>query len=545
MRLADCLNQSDFTNLQKIAKRHALSCPLYSKNTVLQEILSRFFEPHYVEQRARLVSPQAQKALEQVVLDGRTTFVKEELTGLLKDVCGNVENERKAVSSILNELIQEGFVFEHFTASSVTYLCPEDVWIKLRENTYHILQTRVQKAAMTPVIYRYDETAAARDAAVLLFFVAKQPIKLTQEGVIFKRSQQQIAQLFEVSERPLNSSNVWRFGYGRRYHDYAERFALLYDHLYDEGCLFEQEDGTLVVNPVKCDTYLKQSDEERAYHIFLYWLKTYRQAIKNIRRIVAQIAQMAGHDWIYAESLKAILQSQVREFYYESAEQVYELHVLQMLVYTGALMRGQGESGTVLYRLSKLGEKWLIHALSLESDEDTEKQAMEESLAIVSPNFEILVPVGGDTLYGWDLQMIADLIKNQKWRTYQLTRDSIYRALLAGFDQSSILAFLSRIAAYEVPTNVIKTITDWCNEYGKVRMEICCMVTAKDDTTALEIERIQALRERMVQKIGDHVYVFRVNDEGVVLAVLRKLGMMVQVASSGSIMREIPEIPEI
>ncbi len=542
MRLADCLNQSDFTNLQKIAKRHALSCPLYSKNTVLQEILSRFFEPHYVEQRVQHVSPHAQKALEQLVLDGRTSFVKEELTGLLKDVCGEAETERKIAVSVLSELIQEGFVFEHNSSSSVMYVCPDDVWKKLRENTYQILQSRVQKATMTPVFYRYDETAMARDAAVLLFFVAKQPIKLTQEGVIFKRSQQQITQLFEVSEEPLTPSNLWRFGYGRRYHDYAERFALLYDHLYGEGCLLEQEDGSLVVDKTRCDTYIKQSDEERAYHIFLYWIKTYRHAIKNIRRIVTQIAQVTGHEWVYAESLKAVIHGQMRDFYYESAEQVYELHVLQMLVYTGALMRGQGESGTSLYRLSKLGEKWLCNAISFEADDDSEKQDMEDSLAILSPNFEILVPVGGDAMYGWDLQTMADLVKNEKWRTYQLTRDSVYRALLAGFDQISIVAFLTRIAAYEVPSNVIKTITDWCNEYGKVRMEISCVVTARDDATALEIERVQALRDRMVQRIGDHAFLFRVDDEGVVLSVLRKLGFMVQFAGADAMVREIPEI---
>lgn len=537
MRLADCLNQSDITKLQKIAKRHALACPLYSKNTVLQEILSRFFEPHYVEQRVQFVSAPAQKALEQLVLDGRSTFVKEELTGLLKDVCGEVDTDRRAVATVLTELIQEGFLFENTSSSSVMYVCPEDVWKKLRESTYQNLQAKVQKAAIKPMIYRYDETAMARDAAVLLFFVAKQPIKLTQEGIIFKRFQQQIAQLFEVSEEPLASSGVWRFGYGRSYHDYPERFALLYDHLYEEGCLIEQEDGNLVVDATTCNTYLKQSDEDRAYQIFLYWIKTYRHAIKNIRRLLAQIAQMAAHEWVYAESMKAILQLQVRDFYYETAEQVYELRFLQMLVYTGAFMRGQGESGTVLYRLSKMGEKWLGNAISLETDEDMVKQAIEDSLAILSPNFEILVPVGGDALYGWDLQTVADLVKNEKWRTYQLTRDSIYRAMLAGFDQQSIITFLTRIGAYEVPANVVKAITDWCNEYGKVHMEISCVVTAKDDITALQIERIQALRDRMVQQIGDRTYLFRVDDEGVVLSILRKLGFMVQLAGADAMIR--------
>ena len=79
----------------------------------------------------------------------------------------------------------------------------------------------------------------ARDAAAMLFFCAKIPQRLTLDGSLYRRAQQQIMQLFEVSEELLPERTGWRFGFHPHYQNYPERFALIYDFWSTSGAWLE------------------------------------------------------------------------------------------------------------------------------------------------------------------------------------------------------------------------------------------------------------------------------------------------------------------
>lgn len=522
MRLAECLNQSDIRNLRTIAERHTFAVPMYSKNSLLQEILSRFNEPNYIVKRTEQLSSGACSALLEIALDGREHYAHEELFALLKRAQPGVDSRQ-----LLDELLAEGMVFATSNSVQSAYVCPADMWRRLHRITADQLRKSVQTSTREPVISRSDGVALARDTVAFLLYTLRNQPKLTQDGVIFKRQQLQLLQLFEVSEDPLPPSVGWRFGFGRRFHDYPDRFALLYDHLYSEGCL--EESGTVLhVTNSASEAYLQRTEEERALRLFRYWLKSYRSAIKALPRLVTRIAELTAESWVYADSLFDALSDAVAEYYYEPKQQVFTLRVMQMLVCTGVMTQGLGEGDTILYKLSTLGASWLLRGVADDVLHSPEDKRNVVALAVIQPTFDILVPPEGETAYGWDLQSLATLTQNDRMRQYELTRDSIYNALQTGWREDRILSFLRKISAYELPGNVERTVQGWCNEYGRVKVQQYCVVTCVDECVAAEVQKIAPLTARSSGKLGDTVLAFTPDAYPDIVATLQKLGYLVQ-----------------
>lgn len=526
MRLAECLNQSDIRNLRKIAQRHTLDVPLYSKNSLLQEILARFCEPSYIAKRTEHLSAAANAALLEIALDAHETYTREEITALLARVQTPDETPQ-----LLEELLSEGIVYATGSTGKQTYVCPSDIWRRLHRITADKLRQSVQTSVCEPRVFRHDAHTLARDAVTLLLFVARQTPRLTQDGVIFKRQQAQLLEILEVEEEPLAQPVGWRFGFGRRFHDYPDRLALLYDHLYAQGCLVETVDG-LVAPADVCELYTKQPEDVRAHKLFRYWIQSYRTAIPSLPRLAARIAELTAKDWVYADSLFATLEGNLNDYYYEPKERVFTLRIMQMLVFTGAMMVGQGDADRQLYKLSAQGAVWLRGKAgdALQMQAQTEADLRRSStLAIIQPTFEVLVPPEGDAVYGWDLQQLATLTQSERMRHYELTRESVYKALQAGWDEQRMLSFLRKIGAYELPGNVERTLIGWCQEFGRIKVEVCCVITCKDAATRAEIEQLAPLSQRVLGTLGDTALVLPSGDQAKIASTLQKLGYLVQV----------------
>lgn len=528
MRLAECLNQSDISNLRNIAQRHTLDVPLYSKNSLLQEILTKFAEPSYVAERADTLPVEVTSAVIEIALDSRERYPRAELMALLKR-----SQRSRAPEALLEDLLSEGILFACGGTRDPVYVCPTDVWQRLYTVSTRKLREGLQVATVDPLVQRDDGSALARDAAAFLQYAARHELRLTQEGVIFRRSQVQVLELFGVAEEPLPGSVGWRFGYGRRFHDYPDRFALIVDHLFAAGIIRESTQQ-LVVDEEGAAHYLRVEEEERAERLFRFWLRSYRIAIPTLPRLAARIAQLTAGQWVYGDSLMGIVEPDVGDYCYECAADVLRLRILQMLVVTGAMMVGQSAGDRYLYKLSPRGERWL-RGKELEALVQAEAQPPDiQRLAIIQPTFEILVPSVADGTFGWDLQALAELVQSEQLRTYVLTRKSIYRGLQAGWTQARIVEFLHRISAYEVPGSVERTVIGWCEEYGRVAVDVCCVVHCTDAATAAEVKAIAPLANRVQAGGGDQCLLFSPQDHDLVVATLQRLGYLVRVGPSVS-----------
>lgn len=527
MRLVECLNQSDIGNLRKIAIRHTIACPLYSKNTLLQEILNRFSDPQYVIERMATLSPILRQALEEIALEGRNQFAKSELLTILRrQRSATTKNEQTSVSMILNELLEEGILFETGTPSQRTYRCPTEILKYIVHYETQQLRQSVQTSMYEPKWIRTDQGTLARDAVTFLLFLARHEVKLTQEGVIFKRQQMQIFQLFEVQEEPLSVHVGFRFGYGRRFHDYPDRFAMIYDHLYEEGCIIEDESGSLFIDEVKSGIYMTESEESRAKKLFQFYMRTYRISIPTLGRIVSRIAKFSSKAWVFKQSLEDELLHFIDNFYYESKEIVYRQRILQMLVYLGFLAEGRDVSQDLLYQLTPLGERF-VHSSDILDDGLSGEESFILKKAVIEPTFDILVPKEADSTYAFELQKIAEPISRDRMNVYRLTRESIYHALLSGWDMEKVYEFLRTISGADIPANVQRSIRDWCQEYGKVKLHISCVISCHDPMVSNTIEQLQPIAKRMPQRLSEHHLAFLPDDAPDLLALLLKLGYLV------------------
>ncbi len=593
MRLAECLNQSDSVSLRRIAEHHGMDCPLYSKNALLQEILSRLCDPEYLNERyAAGASPLLMAALQEIALDGRDRYANEELIALLARAVQTVPTKDRAISretghatesgsvlrrrggarrrkertdgktaetggseegpqrpdalaqELLHILVREGVVYPTGSDSRTVYVCPTDFWRRLHELASRKMKATVQSCARTPVVYRQDGHAIARDAAAFLLFTMRHDVRLTQEGVIFRRQQIQLLQLFEVAEEVLPQSIGWRFGFGRRFHDYPDRLALIYDHLCASGCVVETVDGWLRVDQETSDAYLQLPEENRAQQLFRFWLRTYRHAIPNLRTIVARTAELTRHAWVYADSLAALWLDQIEPYYYETNEQILVARILGMLVHLGVLARGAAEDGAVAYRLSPDGAMW---CLGKGGDEALSEPAQEPALsaaAVVQPTFEVLLPAEAEAAIGRDLQTMADLVQSDRMRVYRLTRASVYRALSQGWEERQILAFLRDICVNPVPGNVEQTIAQWCSVYGKVTMGSFLLLTLRDRQTAEEVLQYAPVADRLVREVTPTVFAFAPDDAPHLQSFLEKMGYLVRVDRAvASERRTVPGTP--
>ncbi len=528
MRLSECLNQSDISRLRRIAVRQAISCSLYSKNALLQAILASHAEPEHLPTRLQSISGEALQAIQEIALDGRLSYAEEELFAVLQRVASGprpARDQDNGAPSLLSELLEEGILFELGRPSRKTYVCPSDVWKRLSAITAQALRDGVQRYAHEPVLYRFDGSAMARDAVTCLLFFGRQDVKLTQDGVIFKRQQNQLLQLLEIAEEPLPAHTGWRFGFGRRFHDYPDRFALIYDHLCVEGCIIEEPQGQLRVDRDASAAYMSQTEDERSRALLLFYVRTYRSAIRTLTRVVARIGQLTARDWVYGESMLQALGDLITDYYYEPKASVFDRRIMQMLVCLGVLMKGQGENGAPVYKLSVPG------ALRLNQAEELDIVEPDQSMtpaAVIQPTFDILLPAESDSVYGWDLQQVAAAVTRDRMCIYRLTRDSVYAALQTGWTETGICEFLARVSDHRIPGNVEQTIRGWCNEYGRVSLLVCCVLHCRDEQTLADIEHFAPLCDRRIGRFGERTLAFSPDQLEDLSTLLKKLGYLVK-----------------
>ncbi|HEU4965380.1 MAG TPA: hypothetical protein VFV52_16255, partial [Bacilli bacterium] len=352
MRLSECLNSSDIGVLRKIADAHDFECSKSSKNALMQEIITHFHNRRFVADAYGSIREHAfREAVTQLMLDSRHEFSQEEVLAVVRRA-----GQTKEGMDIrwMNRLQKEGWVYRlNSKGGRQYYFIPDDLRKTMREFLSDTLKERVKVADQPPIVYRDEQLTLLRDTAVFLNFVGKNDVQITKDGTIMKRQQGQILALFEIKEEPLGKVS-WRFGYGRRFHDYPDRFALIYDYCFSRELVAETQAGVLELTS-KAQTWLQQEEKERVEDLFRYWRLLYRRPIPKLRVCVATLAQTAKDEWVHVDSMNNLLAPYVNDYYYDKAQTVMEQRIYNMLVHQGLLAHGQLAGGTAVIKLTALG----------------------------------------------------------------------------------------------------------------------------------------------------------------------------------------------
>ncbi len=308
-------------------------------------------------------------------------------------------------------------------------------------------------------------TPSGYSLIILLTYINQQKVRLTRQGEIFKKNQDELLLFF---------GNLWA-------DQNAEKLLGWFVDFITEMGLARQRSGFLEIDALAVSEFLAMEAQERrdlllAYFVrkepLLYWL-------------LQMLADISGDKWVALKVLRTAYRRRymgsvfhrryVRKSYYLPPSGFYDpdppLEILQL---AGLLETGVGDKDSYL-RLSGTGAAFMdeVGHESLESSPGVQ--------CIVQPTFQVLAPVGLDLQTLWSLGCIAELKAADRASTYELTRNSVRNALRTGWRIESLLAFLTESSAVELPQNVDSTVRDWLGRQGEVEFHDALVISCTPD----------------------------------------------------------------
>ncbi|UOF89708.1 helicase-associated domain-containing protein [Fodinisporobacter ferrooxydans] len=523
MNLITCLNDADIHVLRTIAKRQNLSCRYHSKNDLLQTLMEHFQNVSFVQERLAKLAQAQKRLLIRLALDKRSQFTREDLLVAAEKTLGD-RIGKVGPEGLWTELVDLGWIFRSGTSIySHVFRIPDDLRGMIKQWIAIDLTQNVDYLEREPSYYREDGLAMLRDLQKFLQFVAQNEIRLTQDGAIFKRFQQQLQQLFEIQEPPI-SGQQWRFGYGRRFRDYPDRFALLYDFCFGKGWIVEGRDGILQSCPPEEDWFAKP-DLERISELHGYWEKIYGRCIPQLHLAVAFLAYACKEKWAVAESLEKVLQHYIEPYYYDTVSTIIHERIVQMLRYLGILKTGKREDGGVAVTLTQIGRQ-LFFPDEYAPLSQIQPPNVQPSI-VVQPNFEILVLAEGHSPMDQELYAFADYLQGGHVRSYRITETSVKRFVKNGHSPEQIRSVLDRYSIEPVPEMVLQRIGQWTEGYGKIRAFQGTLLECADECVREELLRIPGIMKHVEEVIGDRYLLIAKEQIGQVLVLLDQAGNIV------------------
>ena len=417
MNLADMLCYADIDQLTRIAATYGCECSSHSKNDLIQTILSTIHRREALESRMAELGADDLRFLNSLLFENRTAYSLEELRAraggtapgswlrLQQDTAGagsppqqpgnaglpspRDESSAKSRASkapssagktrrgrrksepqpepapdvpadparqMITRFRLNGWLFNGCSQQTrFLFQVPEDVRRRLRETLEQQFLMRTERREEPPV-YRDESDLMAEDLTVFLRFVRDHDVPLTADGTMYKRQLGQVLELMSVQES-IPGKGEWRFGYGRKFREYPDRFSLLYDFAYCEGLLREQPDR-LVLTEEGLEVASGQApvETERLYRL---WLRIYKGPIDNLTALVHWIARLAG-EWTTVASLFEILRPLIRPYYYDDEKAILERRVLRMMLHLGLLRWGETEAGEPVVKMTPHGQSIVI-----------------------------------------------------------------------------------------------------------------------------------------------------------------------------------------
>jgi hypothetical protein len=334
MRLTELLNDSDISDLRNIAKYYECDCNPHSKNELIQGIL--YLLDHHVEAQFYInrLAPSHWQFLQLLLLDERLTYSLEEMESKARAACQLVDAPQTP-RQIIQDAITYGWVFKQLKKGMVQFRIAAD-WKEARLKDCLAIWQKNIKIRHEPLVYHDEDTLLLQDLKLFLKYIERKDAITTSNGVLYKRIQQELLKSFHVGEDPVDGRG-WRFGYGRRFPDYPDRFALIYDFCYYHQFIREEE--FLKLTPL-ANMVWEANEDEMMFKLFAFWQKLYKKSIPNLPIAIRFILEVARHDWVDGQDVIHTLKQWVKPFYYEDSETVVSKRIINMLHHLGYLQRG-------------------------------------------------------------------------------------------------------------------------------------------------------------------------------------------------------------
>lgn len=352
MNLADMLSYSDIQELSRIAKTYDCVCSGHSKNELIQSILNTVNRREIFEEQIRKLSWEDIRFLNSLLFDQRNSFSLEELVARVQQTrFQKNENDTWNPREMITRFKKLGWLFNGYSQETkYLFQVPHDLKRRFSDVLTRQFQAAVEFAE-EPVIYRDEQMLIIDDIIQFLHVVYQQEIHLTAEFYMYKRQLQQVLDRMSVQEETV-AKGAWRFGYGRMFKEYPNRFSLIYDYCFFHHLITEHNQRLCLTDVGK--TRVLEGRKENLAQVYKFWLRLYKGPIPNIQSLVQWVDRLAK-PWVTVSSLGKVLGELIRPFYYDTSESIYEQRILQMMMHLGLLRIGEDPRYGKVLQMTKLG----------------------------------------------------------------------------------------------------------------------------------------------------------------------------------------------
>lgn len=375
MNLADMLCYADIHQLNRIAKAYRCDCDGHSKNDLIQSIIYSVTRREAMNQLMTEMEREDLQFLQSLLFDKRDVFSIEELTARAKQTLFQGNEERSPREMIIG-LTQKGWLFQGVTHQTrMLFQMPLDVKNRMIDSLRKKISSELVFTEQ-PSFYRDEQRILLEDLNAFLSFVQQNDLLLTSDGAIYRRQQQLLLNQLFVKEEPVNKGG-WRFGYGRRFKEYPDRFSFIYDYCYFHQYIEERQGTQLIVTPMG-EMRLAEKTMEELSQVYRFWLRLYRGPIRNLHVLVRLIDLAANQRWVTVASLKQLMLPYIKTYYYDTPDSIVEKRVLRMMFHLGLLQIGTDEEVGAVTQITPNGHR-LIHGIEISEDEIIELDQPNEA----------------------------------------------------------------------------------------------------------------------------------------------------------------------
>lgn len=354
MKLSDHLLYRDIQELGLLAIYYECDCNRNSKLELVQSIHHHMLNQSVYKELLGQLEPSLFHFLQYILFQPTITFSIDELMAKGKYIC-QLFHYDQSPRKWVTQLLKRGWLFPVSTNYQVQLSIPRDLHAFLKRQilqhlnlTYH--STPHQNGFGN---LRDEGKSILFDIHTFLAYVKDQPIPLTLDGVIHKRYQQIINQKLNISEEILKDKE-WRFGYGRRFPAYPNRFALLYDFCFSKGWVIEGQDCLLLTSSgaevVNLDSNWNENIQQE---LLVYWIKVYKQPIPSLPFIYNFLGDLLLNQWLEFKKVYTIIQPWLEAYYFDDVPTIFRERIIQMLVHLGVIQMSQNKDQKNLISIKK------------------------------------------------------------------------------------------------------------------------------------------------------------------------------------------------
>lgn len=439
-------------------------------------------------------------------------------SGVIVEQCHQKLNQlsrkwRRNGFKVIEGLISRGLVFTRREGYRQKYFVPTDLRKVLSD---FFLSEIFQRASIDPgrftPRYRFDFAAPLRHICLLLSYVRKNEVRITQSGSLFKKCQDDLVVIIEEDERSLEES----FFPVR----YPPRLAFLLFFAKSHS-LCEERNNTLRLGS-ETAKWLDVPYSQWHQELYKYWRQTFIEQDSDLQTLLWLIERCPQDTVLSVSALMEEMEALSTSHSSHGLNLRVERNLVDMLEYLGVLEVCEARNDTMI-KVTPTGKALFGLAPWPEERFDTD--------IYVQPNFEILVPCTVEPKILWTIDGFADIVKVDQMLVYKLSKDSVYRAMLHGYHPQTIEEFLGEHSRIPIPQNVSYSISQWGTSYGRIEFEDVILLKCDSKELADELMMSPRIKPYLKKKVGPRYIVVDRESYQTLVEALSEEGYMPKVKS--------------